>query len=324
MKISICITVFNEEDTIDTLLDSLVHQTQRPYEIVVVDGGSTDRTLKKLRSYQNKFKYLKVFTSKGNIAHGRNISIEKAYGEIIVLIDAGCRAYSDWLLRITEPLNNKNVGLVAGFYHMLHKTSLQKALNCFQGTLPKDFNKKTFLPSARSVAFRKSVWKQIGGFDETLQNAGEDSKFFYEVVVQGINIVRVKEAVVEWYETRELSLLSSFRKFYSYAKGDGESGIWWHPHKRFFSHNIKIMTIFGRYGIFGIFLVLSIFLPEYRVIVIGLIVIYSIWSYIKVYRLTRDIRAGFWGIVIQMTSDWAVMMGFIAGTMSHGIQRSSP
>ena len=49
MKVSVCITVFNEEGSIGELLDSLLKQTKKPGEIVIVDGGSKDKTVDVIR-----------------------------------------------------------------------------------------------------------------------------------------------------------------------------------------------------------------------------------------------------------------------------------
>lgn len=311
VKVSICITVLNEERSINHLLKSLLAQTKLPNEIVIVDGGSIDKTVDIVKFYQKNHRFIKLFISPGSIAHGRNISIAKAQGDIIALTDAGCRAKRDWLKKITLPFSDYTVGLVAGFYIMPSKNASEKALNIFQGIVPKDFNSKNFIPSARSVAFRKSVWERVGGFDEEFKKAGEDTKFFYDVSSQAsTKIVRIKDAIVEWRESG--NYIDRFRKFFNYAKGDAESGIWWNPVKRFKTHNIKVLTIFGRYLIAAFILILTDFSPFILGILSGL---YALFAFTKTYSKTADFKASLWAIVIQVISDWAVMAGFAAGTI---------
>src|SRR3972149_3143590 len=115
MKASVCITVLNEEGSIATLLDSLLTQTEKPDEIIIVDGGSKDRTVEIVRHYQKKDKRIKFLVEHGSVAHGRNTSIEISRNPIIASIDAGCLARRDWLEKITEPFKHENVGMVAGF-----------------------------------------------------------------------------------------------------------------------------------------------------------------------------------------------------------------
>jgi glycosyltransferase involved in cell wall biosynthesis len=313
MKVSVCVTVLNEEGSIAKLLDSLVAQSKKPDEIVIVDGGSSDKTLEVIRHYQKRYGRIKYLVEPGCIAHGRNTSIDLAANEIVALTDAGCYAREGWLEKISYPFRYKNVGLVAGFYDMPAKYPMQQAINVFHGVPPQRFDLKSFLPSARSVAFRKEVWEKVGGFDEKLDKAGEDTKFFYKCVKLGVKIVRVKEARVVWEEAENLTFVSSMKKFYQYARGDAKIGIWWHPSKQLASHNIKIMSIFIRYLILVFFLVFSISRPKLLVLPVLLVLLYLFWSVWKWRDVVVDWSARAWLPVIQVSSDFAVMTGFLTG-----------
>src|SRR3990172_3067125 len=214
MKVSVCITVLNEEGSVGELLDSLLTQSKKPDEIFIVDGGSTDRTIEIIRHYQKKDKRIRLLEESGSTAHGRNTAIEMAKYPIIASTDAGCVAKPDWLEKITEPFKYKNVGLVAGFYDMEAVNPMQEAMNVFHGITPAMYDPVKFLPSARSVAFRKSVWTDVGGYSEKFEKAGEDTDFFYKIVKTGVKIVRVEEAKVVWRESGTFTLSKSIKKFY--------------------------------------------------------------------------------------------------------------
>ena len=127
MNISVCITVFNEEGTIAPLLDSLLNQSKKPDQIIIVDGGSNDRTVEIIRHYQRKDGRIKLLVEKCSRARGRNLSVEIAKGDIIAMTDAGCLPAKDWLKKLTTPFNTKKVDVSAGFYEMTGNSSLQKA-----------------------------------------------------------------------------------------------------------------------------------------------------------------------------------------------------
>lgn len=315
MKVSVCITLLDEEATVSALLDSLLNQSKKPAEIVVVDGGSRDKTVEIIKHWQKKDRKIKLVREPGSIAHGRNISIELARNEIVALTDSGCVARKDWLEKITEPFREKGVGLVAGFYHMPARNDLQEAMNTFHGVPPSKFEPESFLPSARSVAFRKSLWEEIGGFSQKLDKAGEDTLFFYEAVKTKTRIARVEEAVVVWKETKTFTLKDSLKKFYIYARGDAQAGIWWHPGKQLASHNIKILFIFLRYFIGLFLLILAIGNPPLLYVILMGLILYIFWAFRKVYLVTGNFKAGLWGIVVQFSSDFAVMGGFVAGLL---------
>ena len=315
MKISVCITVLNEEGSIGKLLESLLKQTKKPDEIIVIDASSADNTVRIINHWQKKDKRIKLLIEKGNIAHGRNTSIDLAKNEIVALTDAGCIARMDWLEKISEPFKNEKIRIVAGFYVMEATNSFQEALNVYNGVPPERFDINSFIPSARSVAFRKKVWEEIGGFKESLSNAGEDTRFFYEAIRKSIRIVRVREAVVVWEETKRMTFNESVRKFRRYAIGDAQTGIWWHPGKRGGSHNIKISAIFIRYFTGFILLLLSFKYFTLFYLICILSALYFVWPVWKWKDVIKNWKARVWLPVIQITSDFAVMSGFLTGLL---------
>ena len=301
-------------------MDSLLEQTKKPDEIVIVDGKSYDRTVEVIKHYQKKDRRIKLVIESGCVAHGRNVSIELADNAVVALTDAGCIAKPDWLANICEPFKSEEIGLVAGFYEMPYKNSLQRAMNIYHGVLPKQFDPKRFLPSARSVAFRKKAWEEVGGFNENLSKAGEDTDFFYKIVKNGVKIARVGKARVIWQETKSFGLEDSLKKFYQYAKGDAQAGIWWHPTKQLSSHNIKVVLVFVRY-LLGLLLLVGLSSqPKTAYVLIFGLLMYFIWAFGKIYRQTKDASAGSWGILIQILSDFAVMAGFISGITENKIK----
>lgn len=339
MNISICITVFNEGDNLEALLDSLLCQSKKPDEIIVVDGGSTDKTLSVINNFQltirqhhfvgNEFPNINfhlIKRHKATRSEGRNLAVKAAKNEIIAITDAGCIAHRDWLEKITQPFEQSHprgvhsatsgesfgVDISAGFYKMAGKNSLQKAMGVFLGITPDKFTDK-FLPSTRSMAFTKTAWKKVGGFPESKENSAEDTDFNYKAIKTGLKYARVKNAIVEWGMPD--SIFEFEKKIYDYAKWDAQYGIWWHPTQRFASHNIKVLLIFSRY-IFGIVL-LTLWLngnsTSLLLLLITLFMLYLIYPIYKGYDVIKDWKGRLWLPVIQISSDFAVMIGFVSG-----------
>lgn len=314
MKVSLVVTVLNEEPSIAALLESIIAQTKRPDEMIIVDGGSTDRTCDIIKSYQKFYKNIKLHEFKTTRSEARNIGINASSSDVIVTTDAGCVAEKHWIEKITRPFQIGKIDMVAGFYEMIGGDSpMRRAMSVYIGVTPDKFDDH-FLASARSLAFRKALWKKVGGFPEGLKDTAEDTLFNYNIIRSRANVVRVKDAVVYWQ--LPITLLEGIKKMYLYAKGDAKSGIWWHPTKRFTTHNIKIITIFLRY-ILGLYLLLMALI--YKIFELPLILgifLYFFWSFRKVYLVTGNYKAGLCGIVLQISSDLAVMSGFISGLLS--------
>ncbi len=86
---SVIIPALNEEKFLPTLLDSLVRQTKKNFEVIVVDGKSKDQTVKVARLYSKKIAHLQVIvSSKANLPFQRNLGASKAQGDWLVFADA--------------------------------------------------------------------------------------------------------------------------------------------------------------------------------------------------------------------------------------------
>ena len=310
MKTSVCLTVFNEEKSVSDLLRSLSTQTKNPDEIVVVDGGSIDKTIDILRHFQKKDSRIRIFSQKCTRSEGRNLSVEFSKNEIIAMTDAGCVAHRDWIKNITAPFLQDKVDIVAGFYVMSSKTLFEKAASVFLGISPRKFD-INFLPSTRSIAFRRSAWVRIGGFPEDIKTTAEDSVFNFNALKEGLTFSRVENALVGWGIPD--NTVEYFKKISEYAKGDLKSRIWWHPVKKYASHNVRALFVLVRYLICLSFLILSLFYPLFIVLVLLGFVFYSIYAFRKVFLEFNDFKVGLVGIYMQYLTDFAVINGFIKG-----------
>ncbi len=310
MNISVCITTLNEESSVGNLLDSLLLQSKKPDQIIIVDGGSNDATVEIIRHYQRKDGRIKLLVEKCSRSRGRNLGVEIAKDGIIVMTDAGCIAGRDWIKNIVSPFENTNVDVVAGFYHMTGRHPVNRAMTVFMGVRPGGFD-VGFLPSTRSVAFKKQIWEKVGGFPEKIGGAAEDTVFNYKLIKARAKFSRMKNALVEW--GMQGSIGDFYFKIYNYALGDAKSKIWFFPGKGFASHNIKALLVLFRYSI-G--LTLFLFSFKYYVLLPALeflFLIYLLWSFRKIFLEFGEWKVALWGPVLQITSDIAVICGFLSG-----------
>lgn len=90
MKISIIVPVYNVEEYLEECLESLVNQNYSDYEIIAVNDGSTDNSLKILKKYEKKHKKLiKVYDKEnGGLSSARNFGIEKSKGKYLFFVDS--------------------------------------------------------------------------------------------------------------------------------------------------------------------------------------------------------------------------------------------
>lgn len=167
--ISLIATVLNEGASIHRLMRSLAAQTLLPDEVVIVDGGSTDDTVAIIQTYADRLT-LRVRVEPGcSISQGRNRAIAAAQGGIITVTDAGVELAPGWFELITRPLvDDPAVQVVGGFFDAEATNTFELAMGATVLPLVDEINPATFLPSSRSIAFRKSAWEAVGGYPEWL------------------------------------------------------------------------------------------------------------------------------------------------------------
>ncbi len=309
------ITVLNEENTIGKLLESIDQQTRHPDEIVLVDGGSADNTMGVITQYLRERNHttkhnqqktdnspIKILQKRGNRSVGRNEGIRKSSGDVIFITDAGCSLDSQWIEKIYEHFLDPKTEVVAGYYRGYSNTFFERALIPYVLVMEDNVTPDNFLPASRSMAFRKSVWKKIGGFPEQFSH-NEDYVFAHKMKSENYKIIFEKSAIVYWIPPDNLT--SAYTMFYRFALGDAQAKLW----------RPKVFLIFARYLSVGILLVIALTSGNY--ILIGLLlfffIFYCLWAIGKNYRYVNHLSALWYLPLFQFTSDFAVLLGTTEG-----------
>lgn len=241
--ITLIATVLNEGNNIHHVMNSIKAQTCQPDEIVIVDGGSTDNTVAIMHSYTDQLPLRVVVEPEYNISQGRNRAIAEAQGDIIAVTDAGVKLTDTWLEHITQPmLDDAHVDVVAGFFSADPQTLFEVALGATTLPLQDEIDPETFLPSSRSIAFRKSRSDFIGGYPEWLDFC-EDLIFDLRLQQTSQPFAFVPDALV--YFRPRPSLRKFYKQYYLYARGDGKANLWRKRHIiRYITYLIAFPAVF--------------------------------------------------------------------------------
>ncbi|MCW5853130.1 MAG: glycosyltransferase [Anaerolineae bacterium] len=309
MRVSVICTVKNEVSSLPRLLDSLLAQTRPPDEVVVTDGGSTDGTVALLEGYAAHAPWpLRILPAPGsNIAQGRNEAIAAASGDIIASTDAGVWLEAQWLAELVAPLTDPAVQVVSGFFVPDPQTVFETALGATTLPTVEDVRPDRFIPSSRSVAFRKTAWAAVGGYPEWLDYC-EDVIFDLALREQYPDFAWAPAALAHFRPRPHLRGFA--RQYYLYARGDGKAGLW--PRR----HAVRYLT----YGIAAP--LLAALGWRWPALWLGLplgLAAMLFAPFKRLRRLTdgwpwrRRLRAATWVPLIRLTGDLAKMVGYPVG-----------
>ena len=207
MMISVVITVRNEERNIGNLLDGLLVQ-EEPFEVIVVDSSSTDRTQDIVKEYSEKHDNIHLYVKSSTRGEGRNYGVSKAKGEAVAFIDGDDIPNPFWLKEMRKSLE-EGADVVAGRsiaigYHAFEE--LERVELYYKGY-------DVTFPSC-NLAYRKELFERIGGFDPWFITA-EDIDLNIRAVEAGAKFVYNPNAIV-YHRTR-----NSFVGFYKQAFWNG-------------------------------------------------------------------------------------------------------
>ena len=245
LKVSVVATVLNEEQSIGVLIESLLGQTRPPDEIVLVDGGSRDATVAVIERYIAAGASLRLLIVPGaNISVGRNRGIAAAKHDLIAVTDAGVRLELTWLERLIAPFvssDGATVDVVSGFFRAAPTNTFELALGATTLPLVDEIDPRKFLPSSRSVAFRRGVWERVGGYPEWL-DYGEDLVFDLALRAAGARFTFAPEAIAHFRPRPDLRAF--FFQYYRYARGDGKADLWRRRHAiRYTSYTVGALAL---------------------------------------------------------------------------------
>lgn len=161
-SVTVIVPAYNARDTIGACIESLLGQTRRPDQVIIVDDCSRDDTVQVALKYG-----VKVIKLENNSGPGvaRNAGAAAATGEILAFTDSDCVAPSDWLEQIVGALDAPGIVAVTGGYagpvHETFFTRLQHLLlHQRQSGLP-PYIESTI---TSNLACRKAAFEAVGGF----------------------------------------------------------------------------------------------------------------------------------------------------------------
>ena len=201
-KYSIIVPVYNRPEEVRELLESLINQKLKIFEVIIVEDGSTIPCKEIVDEYSNQLS-LKYFT-KENTGPGttRNFGANKASGEYFIFFDSDCLIPEDYLKHVEEELSIHPVDAFGG-PDRAHSsfTPIQKAINYSMtsffttgGIRGGKERLDKFYPRSFNMGVSRQTFEKTGGFS-TLR-FGEDIDFSFRIISNGFKTKQIGRAHV--------------------------------------------------------------------------------------------------------------------------------
>lgn len=204
MKYSFIIPVYNAANTIGRCIESILGNTFKDFEILLIDDCSKDESLKICRDYEKKFDQIRVFHNEVNkgVSYTRNVGLEHAEGEYLLFTDSDDWIEKNYIESFDHALGINDLFAVCGFYN--HDEKYNGRLDTYQWKdidgiqsvklhdYMEDMFQRTLLQQLWNKAFKNDIVKKNNiRFDESI-SIGEDFRF----ILSYLKAADVKDMVI--------------------------------------------------------------------------------------------------------------------------------
>jgi glycosyltransferase involved in cell wall biosynthesis len=303
MKISVIIPTYNDESTLEECLNSLGKQT-RDFELIIVDGHSSDRTVDMAKKHGAQV----VYEDYGTRGGACNVGAEEASGDIVVFTDADAAFPPDWLEKVERKFEETGADVVGGDDIIKEGTNFEKALFA--------------IDKAQEPPSKGEIWKRVRGcnsayrrevflenkFDPVLKSI-EESELHYRLKEKGHKMVFDQKIVVYHHRRRSFGALA--RQFFRNGKGRAQV-IRKRSEMLDFGRDLAPLGLF----FFLIFsLIGSIWIAPLLLGALGVLFVVFVLLPLNICRKSRDWWA-FWTLMLAFPVRWfSFSLGYLRGVI---------
>jgi glycosyltransferase involved in cell wall biosynthesis len=302
--VSVIVPVKNEGSNIEKCLEAIFNQTLKPFEVIVVDGHSTDNTVENALKFAVKVYYEDYHTRAG----ANKVGVENAQGTFIAFTDADCIPQNDWVECLTKEFDESIVGVGGSIINIgngLWEDSINLAMSTFFGSANsvqgRLFKSKKYVKSISGCnsMYRRSDIIKSGGFNVKLQTA-EDTDLNNNMLRLG-KLLYTPQAVILHDHKRGLK---DFRKrMQQYGYGRAKSRLW----------DLQVIP-----PILGLMLACSLaFTPLIFVPMAGIYMVILVFMGLKFSLSKKDVRYLFSVPCVYIIEHLFYSLGFFKGILSY-------
>lgn len=307
MLFSIIIPVYNRPDEVEELLLSLTNQTDKEFEIIIVEDGSTLSSENICAKYSERLDIRYFYKKNTGPGNSRNFGAKQAKGDYFLILDSDCIVPENYIKNVRAELTATPCDSFGGADRAHESFSdMQKAVNYAMTSIfttggirgGKKNGLEKFHPRSFNMGIKAKVYKDLGGFSD--MRYGEDIDFSIRIFKAGYSVRLFSDAFV--YHKRRTNM----KKFYKQVFHSGEARIvLWERH----ANSLKFVHFLPSFFVLGAILLLI--LSFFRPIVLWLPATFCLTIFIDSTVKNKRMKIGFLSIIASFVQLFGYGLGFL-------------
>lgn len=326
IKFSIVIPVYNRPDEVEELLESLTKQTDKGFEVLVIEDGSSVPCEEICRKYEKQLDLHYYFKPNSGRSETRNYGIERATGDWFIIYDSDVIVPPQYIATVRAELEKNPVDCYGGPDAADASFSdVQKAINYSMtsimttgGIRGATKNKAKFSPRSFNMGISRTCFETVGGYKNMI---GEDIDLSIRIQQAGFKTTLIPEAYV--YHKRRVDLNKFFRQVNTFGKGRVLLGEM-HPGSMKLVHLMPAAFVLGNIGLVLAALVLlvvslltSAFSPWWALLCLAPIVLYITGIFCESLVKNKSLKIALLSIVAAYMQLFGYGTGFLGECITH-------
>jgi len=212
-KVSVIVSSMNNEETIEECLQALVAQNypKESMEIILIDGGSKDRTVQIAKKYP-----VKIYQTSLNCPAAYNYAQKVTGYPLLGFVDSDAKVEADWLRKLVAHINELDVGGVSGSIDTWNKDNpWARSIGYELKKRYQRIGKYTGRIATMNLLLKREVIEKVGGWAEDMPSQ-YDTEFGYRLALKGYKIAYVPSSVC--YHYNRPTLQKFYRQQFQYGK----------------------------------------------------------------------------------------------------------
>ena len=323
-RFSIIIPVYNRPDEVAELLDSLTRQTDKGFEVLVIEDGSSVPCEEVCKQYASQLDLHYYFKPNSGRSETRNYGIARATGDWFVIYDSDVIVPPHYIATVRSELEKNPVDCYGGPDAADDSFSdVQKAINYSMtsimttgGIRGATKNKEKFSPRSFNMGISRRCFETVGGYKNMI---GEDIDLSIRIKQAGFKTTLIPEAYV--YHKRRVDLTKFFRQVNTFGKGRVLLAEL-HPGSLKPVHLLPAVFVVGNCALILAAIVLAFFSWRWALVALLPLALYILGIFCESLIKNRSLKIAFLSIATAYIQTFGYGLGFLGECISHKARKA--